>query len=694
MPHGIDDSGAYQAAASCCTDTVVDFQLDPSVVSSDVIVCDDCIPVTNESVGVERTITLPTNVKREMCCKWADSVDPDIWVPNLDWCHVDFKHNCSDSDNFTLCPLGRGTVAVVSVAEIGKSVGISVTFDVNHECFEGVCLCEYYLLDSRITLKPCRVFSECFLRGSIDENWEYMLKGSCFGFRVVDPDCPCAYSVDNYNSILKDNNHEFMSKKLLTEMEQGKVFVTDVEPKCVHALGAVFKKQEPWEEGPPQIRPITDCSRGGPGFESVNEHSAQVTTKFSYKTVDDVCDLMTPNSFLSTVDISDAYRGVHIYYEDRMYQGIRWNFNDGQGDKVMLDTRLCFGLSSGPSVFNAISEFIVRCLSRRGFGAVINYLDDFIVVYPTLSECAAAQCCLISVIRQLGFGISYKKVSGVATQVRYLGIDFDSEIMELRLPKDKMDRLLERLRWAEGKMKLTKKELQSVTGILAHASKVVKGGRTFTRNLYNMLHKVKKQHHKIRLSAVARGDITWWLSFAEQFNGGKKIITASGYSTAVYSDSSTSVGFAAYHDADWLAGFWNPKKDDCANESGFGHHLESPPTPEEQCSNINEMEFWPVLCAIKKWGDKWKDTEVFFVTDNTQVLHMINSGRSSNQLCMGWIRQLFWLSVTHNFHPKSVYIRSEHNVICDALSRWGTKDQRDRLLYATSPDSLCCYNFL
>ena len=82
------------------------------------------------------------------------------------------------------------------------------------------------------------------------------------------------------------------------------------------------------------------------------------------------------------------------------------------------------------------------------------------------------------------------------------------------------------------------------------------------------------------------------------------------------------------------------------------------------------------------------------MTDNTQVMHMLNTGRSSNGKCMSWIRELFWLAVKANFHFKSVYINTKNNIICDALSRWGSDQARSSLLYATSDISLCCHSDL
>ena len=564
-------------------------------------------------------------------------------------------------------------------------------FMVHKQCFEGFCNCRYVLDGSPISIKPCRVFSECFMWGDIDPNWEYMVEGSVFGFRIVNPDCPSKYDNENYSSILKEDNNEYMTKRIKEEVSQGKILVAEEMPKCIHSIGAVLKKKDYAEVNiGVSIRPITDCSRGDSDSAPVNEYCGDVCEKFVYKTLDDVCDILIENSWLCGTDISDAYRSVHIYYGDRKYQGLRWDLKDGKGDAIFCDARLCFGMASGPFVFNCISEFIVRSMARRGCFNVVNYLDDFLVMDPVKAKCIRTQHTLFRVIRHLGFSISFKKCTPVATNVVFLGIEIDSVTMRLTLPDDKLSNLLLKLKYAEGKLKMTKQEVQSLAGSLAHASKVVRGGRCFSRRIYDLCNVVKKSYHKIRLSGEARSDIVWWLEFAKQFNGSAKVIKPIDTHLAVYSDSSFS-GYAALHGSDWLMGVWE-QEGRCPLPAAAVHHWVPPPPSYNK--NINELEFWPVLLAAKRWGHLWENCELVFVTDNTQVMHMLNSGRSSNKLCMSWIREMFWLSVNRNFYFKSVYIPTKDNVICDALSRWGENDAKRRLLYVTSPDSLCCYNHL
>lgn len=70
-----------------------------------------------------------------------------------------------------------------------------------------------------------------------------------------------------------------------------------------------------------------------------------------------------------------------------------------------------------------------------------------------------------------------------------------------------------------GKKVCRKEELQSIIGSLAHACKVVKPGRTFLRQLIDLLVVAKKPYHHIRLTWDARSNIEWWHCFAAQWNG-------------------------------------------------------------------------------------------------------------------------------------------------------------------------------
>ena len=348
------------------------------------------------------------------------------------------------------------------------------------------------------------------------------------------------------------------------------------------------------------------------------------------------------------------------------------------------------GLSSSPFVFSKISDFVVRCLIREGFLECINYLDDFCIIERTQERCSEGQWTLVQILRRLGFYINYKKLLQPATKVRFLGIDVDTVEMQLTLPMDKLEKLKVQLRQFLGRRKATKRELERLAGILAHCCKVIHGGRTFSRRVYDLINSVSKPNFKIRLNSEFRLDLNWWLEFASQFNGRAKVIKSANPVLAVYSDSSL-FGFGALHGSDWLAGTFK-KSRGLEFQNWLGHHFEK--AEEAGCgeNNINVLEMWPILLAVRKWGSDWSNRTIIFVTDNTQVRAALNSGRSKNKFTMGWLRDIFWQSIKYNFDVQSVYINTRDNIICDSLSRLDKFVSIARIRDADSSQYLCCHS--
>ena len=101
----------------------------------------------------------------------------------------------------------------------------------------------------------------------------------------------------------------------------------------------------------------------------------------------------------------------------------------------------------------------------------------------------------------------------------FLGIEVDTRTLQFRLPSDKHLRLKEELAAAVSKRCLSKRTLQSLTGLLQHTTKVVRPGRPFLHCLYALQNVGSLPTHHIRLNQAARADITWWSLFVERWNG-------------------------------------------------------------------------------------------------------------------------------------------------------------------------------
>lgn len=78
---------------------------------------------------------------------------------------------------------------------------------------------------------------------------------------------------------------------------------------------------------------------------------------FEYTTTDFVQSLFDFGYYAFTVDISSAYRSVSVNPSHWLLQGFRWNFYGV--DEFLVDTRLCFWLSSAVFIFSQQSNFVV-----------------------------------------------------------------------------------------------------------------------------------------------------------------------------------------------------------------------------------------------------------------------------------------------------------------------------------------------
>lgn len=271
--------------------------------------------------------------------------------------------------------------------------------------------------------------------------------------------------------------------------------------------------------------------------------------------------------------------------------------------------------------------------------------------------------------------------------IRFLGIIINSVTLELTLPRDKLEKLISKLESFSERRKATKKDLERLGGLLAHCAKVVRGGRTFSRRIYDLMGSVKKSYYKVRLNAGFREDVNWWLQFAKVFNGTSQMLGKFAPTHSVYTDASCW-GFGALYGRDWLAGTF--AEEDSTDLAGYLHHHNSIAPGSLLGSHINTLEMWAVFAAASKWVGTWRNAKILVMTDNTTVLAALCTGRSRSQPLMPILRKLFWYSVEYNFTLSAAYVRSRDNVVCDCLSRLNNDTSNNRLLHAKVLDNICC----
>ena len=329
------------------------------------------------------------------------------------------------------------------------------------------------------------------------------------GVHIIEPNSHLiSVETDNYRSATHPDMRARVEQQILAEINESRYIVTDRKPTIVSALGAIPKPNSN------KIRLIHDASR--PDNYCVNSFAKN--EKFQYETMDKAVASMSPSCYIAKVDLASAYRSVKLHPDCFEATGLKWTF-DGKVTN-MFDSRLPFGASRSPFVFNRLTQSVKRMMKRRGY-RVICSMDDFLVIGLTYEECKEAQEVLISLLRNLGFHINWSKVQGPCQKLVFLGVEINTAgpFITLRLPNEKVDDLKLLLSDFKHKTRASKRQLQSLAGKLNWACQVIRGGRTFLRRIIDASNRLQRPHHKYKLPNSFFEDLQWWNRYLETFNG-------------------------------------------------------------------------------------------------------------------------------------------------------------------------------
>lgn len=440
-----------------------------------------------------------------------------------------------------------------------------------------------------------------------------------------------------------------MEAQIQEELDNVQYITVEDKPLIVSALGAIPKR------GSSKVRLIHDASR--PVGSALNDLAT--ADPFRYQTLTDARNLVKQGSYMAKVDLANAYRVVRIHPSNYQYTGLKWTFKGQAEPTYMVDTRLPFGAKKSPMIFNELTQAVRRIMAEKGYRNIVVYLDDFLVVESSYELCQETMNVLLSVLRELGFRIRYKKIEGPACRLPFLGVILDSISMTLELPRSKCDELRVCLLSIKDRSKVTKKGLQSLAGKLNWASLCIYGGRSHLRRVLDKMNALKRPHHRTRVTRDLQADIDWWLSFMDVFNGTVQMVECRP-TTAVTIDACDTAAGAFFVDS-CLYTPWDALGRDTRN------------------LHINFKEVMALEPAAQCWAPAWENKTVFVYSDNRAAVAIVNKGSCKNPIVMDSLRRVFWLSAVHNFRLKAVYYPGRLNRVADSISRLHEPGGWDRL---------------
>ena len=410
----------------------------------------------------------------------------------------------------------------------------------------------------------------------------------------------------------------------------------------VSSIGVIPKSHQPnkW-------RLIFDLSH--PKGHSVNDGIPRELSTMAYVTIDDAIRKIMqlgPGSLLAKIDVRSAFRLMPVHPADRHLLAMSW-----RGARY-IDTCLPFGLRSAPRLFNILADLLEWALGAQGAAFLLHYLDDFLTIGPPGSaDCGRTLHLIIEVCRYLGIPLALEKEEGPTTMLDFLGITLDTVKMEARLPDDKLSRIRNDIRAWLGRKTATKREILSLVGLLQHAGKVVRAGRTFNARMYSTAARVPELDFHTRLNKDFRSDLLWWHTFLTDWNGISFFKAVDGSlqpDLTVQTDASGVWGCAGFLSGRWIQWQW-------PNEWAPIH--------------IMAKELVPIVLCCAIWGPLMTRKTVLFQCDNTAVVAAVKKGSSGDPLAMKLLRAL-WFFVAHF----DINIQIEHlpgacNTTADQLSR-------------------------
>lgn len=388
---------------------------------------------------------------------------------------------------------------------------------------------------------------------------------------------------------------------------------------------------------------------------SINELINKDLCTLSYVRIDDAIEKIQDygvGSILCKTDMTDAFKQIPIVPSQYHLFCFKWR------NSYFYYVRLPFGCRSSPKLFDNLSTAICWIAKNNyGVDAIFHLLDDFLTIDKPDACGDRTMALLCTIFHRLRLPLSEKKTIGPTCELEYLGIILDTDKMQARLPREKIDRISQFILQILSQKSCTRKDLEQLLGHLNFASRVILPGRSFVSYLYKLMSSVKESYHHVYLNQECKADLHMWLTFLKNWNGISMFydnFKVNAYDMELFTDASSTLGFGGYFQGHWFNSKWP----------------EDLPSVVDSKLSMALLELYPIVVACILWGDRWCGKRIVFYCDNQAVVHIISKGRSKEPTIMKFMRRLTMCAAHNNFAVYSTYIPGVQNEIADSLSRF------------------------
>jgi len=308
--------------------------------------------------------------------------------------------------------------------------------------------------------------------------------------------------------------------------------------------------------------------------------------------------LISIGTYLASIDLKDAYFHVPIHEDSKKLLRFKW-------DGILYEFNcLPFGLSTAPRIFTKLMKPVFHYLRNTGFSSV-NYLDDFLLLEESYSDCCYNVLKTRNLLESLGFSINFEKSCLQPSQtITFLGFNIDSKLYVITLPLEKQNNIKNLCSSILKKPRCKIRVFAKLIGVLVSATPAFVYGMLYTKTMerekfLNLRNSNQNFESTMTISETVRNDIKWWLRNLENC---KSPIYSDNFDLCIYSDASKS-GWGASTDSQGANGWWSD---------------------HEASSSINFLELQAAFFGLKSFATNYRNSRVLLRIDNTTAISYIN----------------------------------------------------------------------
>lgn len=350
-----------------------------------------------------------------------------------------------------------------------------------------------------------------------------------------------------------------------------------------------------------------------------------------------VARILFKGAFLATLDLTDAFLLIPVAAPFRkylrfMFRGIYYEFNC-----------VPFGLCTAPYVFTKLMKPVVENLRSRLFLSVV-YLDDFLIIGKTKTECLENIRATQILLKNLGFIVNLEKSNIVPSKsAKYLGFIWNTQKMSIELTDDKKKTIYTKAKEFYVKKTCKIRELAQFLGLLIASCPAIQYGTLYTKNLerekYLSLVKENGNYEsRMNLPKKLLPDLKWWI---DNILVATNPIRTSEFTLEIFTDASLT-GWGAVTGNNRTHGWWSADQRD---------------------DHINYLELLAAFYGLKCFAKNLR-------IDNTTAISYINKmGSVQYPKLSSLCKQIWQWCEERKLWIFASYIASRENSIADRESR-------------------------